>query len=220
MTKFYTLAVVSNFIDNERIKSFHYDMFHGLAEREGKESPHDPVVWADVESASPLIISRTIHRIPPICQPSNHLVVSEAVANQLKTFHSLRIAPVLFKRLVDVDYVKEDMDWGERWGWGDPCDLLRTLPDNPEFHGRIGRYFEIRTWAWKDVIDNYPSAKEITIVERTPPMEEESVIRLCPQMLQDYPILAYGVKLLSEQAFAVLDPNLDRDFFLVREYEI
>ena len=142
------------------------------------------------------------------------------VADQLRDFDTLRIAPVVFKRLVDVDYVKGDMDWGDRWGWEDPRELLRTLPDNPGFHDRIGRYFEVRTWAWKDVIDNYPSAKEITIEEGTPPMEEEIAIRLSDELLRDYPILGYGDIVLNEDAFAIIDPNLDRDFFLVREYEM
>ena len=218
--KFYGLTPISNFIDNRRIKSFHANMFHGLAERDGKEVPHDTKVFANTEVFRPLLISRTGRHVPDFCEPSTHFVVCERLARQLDGLPNIRLAPVVFKRLVDVEYQKGDMTWAEKWGNVDPRQLLRTLPDVPDFHKTIGCYFEVQAYRWRDVIDKYPLASEITIEELTPPLQETSVIRLSAQMLEDFPILCYGTKIISETAFQLLAENIDREFFIVREYHL
>ena len=63
-----------------------------------------------------------------------------------------------------------------------------------------------------------------TLLERhellEPPMQETEVIRLCPQMLSDYPVLWWGSQIINQDVFNILDTSLDRDFFIVRKYEI
>lgn len=218
--RFFGITRVSNFIDNQLIQTFHYDMFHGLAERAGKAHPNDKLVFPNTESPSSLEISRTGRRVPDICQPSHHLVVSERYATQLQALPHLRIMPVTFKRLVDVDYEKGDMSWFKKWGGGDPLDLLRRLPDVPEFHRQIGSYYEVQSYRGCDIVDNYAQLLEVPIVARTPPMDETRVIRLSREMLEDYPILGYGTKILSERAFQILADGFDRDFFIIREYDL
>jgi hypothetical protein len=217
--KFYTITAVSNFLKRPIISAYHYDMFHGLAERDGKESPHHRSPWANTESPSPLLISRTIRHVPEISEPVTHLIVSERLADRLRRFPNIRLAPVLFKRLVDVEWRKGDMSWA-KGGKEDPSNVLRTLPDVPEFHQQIGSYFEVQPYRWKDVLDRYPSAKELTIEQRTPPMEETEVIRVSPEMLTDYPMFWWGSVIVNPEVFDILDAHLDRDFFIVRKYEV
>ena len=218
--KFFGVTRVSNFINNRLIRAFHYDMFHGLAERDEKEPPHDTKVYANTESPTNLLISRTARCVPDICQPSRHLVVSERYATRLQSLSHLRVMPVAFKRLVDVDYEKGDMSCFKKWGDVDPRELLRTLPDVPEFHRQIGRYYEVQSYRWCDVVDNFTPLRQIEIVERTPPMDETSIIRLSREILEEYPILAHGTKILSERAFQILADGFDRDFFIIREYDL
>ncbi|RCS44185.1 hypothetical protein DTL42_17900 [Bremerella cremea] len=219
--KFYTITSISNFIGNPKIKTFHADMFHGLAERDGKEYPHDTIVFANTDSPSPLLISRTVRHIPDICRPSSHLVVSQRYVKELEQLPHIRLMPVTFKRLVDVDYAKGDMSWDEKWGPVDPCELLRTLADVSEFHKRIGHYSEVQCYRWRDAVEKYPTAKEITIEERTPPLQQTSVIRLSSSMLEDFPIINFGASIvLSKCAFQILSKGIDRDFFIIREYPL
>lgn len=218
---FYTITSISNFIGNRTIKLFHYNMFHGLGERDGKESPHDTRVFANTDSPSPLLISRTVRHIPDICQPSRHLVVSQCYAKELEQLPHVRLMPVTFKRLVDVDYAKGDMSWLEKWGPVDPCELLRTLDDVSEFHKRVGRYYEVQCYRWRDAVEQYPIAQEITIEEGTPPLQETDVIRLSSNMLEDFPIINFGTSvILSKRAFQILSDGIDRDFFIIREYPL
>jgi len=218
--KFFTITAASNFLERQLIRAFHFDMFHGLAERDGKEPPHICPVWANSESFTPLQISRTIHRVPEISEPDGHLVVNERLVERLCGFQNIRLAPVVFKRLVDIEWEKGDMSWFETWGNTDSTALLRTQPDVPEFHDRIGPFFEVQTYRLNDILDRYPSAKEITIESRTPPLKETEVIRISPEMLMHYPMLWWGSVIVNEQIFNILDASLDRDFFIVRKYEV
>jgi hypothetical protein len=218
--KFYTITAVSNFLKRPIVSSYHYAMFHGLAERGGKEYPHDTSAWANSESSASLLISRTVRRIPEISRPSTHLVVSERLAERLRYVPNIRLAPVVFKRLVDVEWEKGDMSWPEKCGPVEPRELLRTLPDIPEFHEQIGSFFEVQTYRLKDIVDRYPSAKEVIIEKDTPPFEEAAAVRLSPEMLTDYPMLWWYGIIVNPEAFNVLDADLDRDFFIVRKYEV
>jgi hypothetical protein len=218
--KFFTITAVSNFINRPHVKSFHANMFHGLAERGGKEWPHDPKVWASSAPSSPLLISRTFRNVPEVFRPSRHLVVSERLAAALRQFTNIRLAPVIFKRLVDVDYRKGDMSWAQIWGNVDPCELLKTLPDVRDFHRQIGAYFEVQAYRWRDFIDQYPSATEITIEEGTPPFQKANVLRVSVEMLNDYPIFWWGSIFVNQDVFKILQSSLDRDFFITRTYKV
>jgi hypothetical protein len=218
--KFYTITAASNFLERPLIRVFHADMFHGLAERDGKEWPRDPHIWANTESFTPLRISRTTCGLPNISRPGCHLVVSERLAVRLRHFQNIRLAPVVFKRLVDIEWEKGDMSWFDTWGTTDPCELLRTQPEVPEFHQQIGSFFEVQTYRLKDIVDQYPSAKEITIEVGTPPADETEIIRIAPEMLADYPMFWWRSIIVSSEVFDILDASLDRDFFVVRKYEV
>ncbi len=218
--RFYTIIGASCFLERPLISSFHSAMFHGLGERDGRESPHHRSPWANTESPSPLLISRTIRHVPEISEPVTHLIVSERLAERLRRFQNIRLAPVLFKRLVDVEWEKGDMSWFDEWGSTDPREILRTQPDVPKFHDRIGSFFEVQTYRLKDIVDRYPSAKEMTIEVRTPPTDGTEVIRVSPEMLTDFPMLWWYGIIVNPEVFDILDADLDRDFFVVRKYEV
>jgi hypothetical protein len=217
----YTITAVSCFIERPLIRAFHADMFHGLAERDGREYPSDTKVWADSPPASPLLISRTVHGIPEISRPSSHLVVSERIVTKLQSIRNIRLAPVQFKRLVDIQWQKGDMSYETKWNHPrDPLDLLRRLPDVRKFHRQIGTFFEVQTYRWQDIVGGYPSAREITVEQGTPPLPETEVIRVSSEMLRDFPMFKRKAIFVHPDIFDILDPHLDRDFFLVRRYEV
>jgi len=214
---FYALTKIVTFIGNERIKAFHFDMFHGIAIRDGYEYPHDPKVWAHSDAPTSLEIIRSGGNVPAISEPSN-LVVNERLANSLSVLRNIRLQEVVFRKLVDIDYQAGDMSWWGKWGSINPCELLKSRPDVQAMHNSIGRYFEVQLWDWEDVAPNYSDASEITITNWK--RAEPTVVKISARMLQDYPILWGWDTLLSAQAYSILKDDIDSDYFIVREYQL
>jgi len=218
---FYGVTKVSNFINNDRINAFHYNAFHGLAERDGREYPNDTQVYASTPIRSKLLISRTGRRVPSLCMPSRHFIVDERYRVALEALPHIRSEAVEFKRLVDIDYQEGDFSWQDQWSQVSPRVLLRTLPDVSAFHECIGKYYEAQTWLHRELVNGYPAAAETEITGGTPPLVRTERLRLSPDMLREYPILtAPGATLMSEEAFDILDEALKRDYFIVRKYSL
>jgi hypothetical protein len=218
--KFVTVTEVSNFISTPEITSFHSAMFNGLAERDGKEFPHDAVVRADTENVSPLNVSHTICNVANIFCPGRHLVLSQSIADRLSFVQNIRLRPIRFKRLVDIDWQKGDLSFFETWNNPDPRRLLRMQPDVKDYHERIGNYFELHTYRLSDVVERFGSTQEIAIETGTPPLEKTELIRLSPALLDEFPIIWWSSLIFREDVFHLVDQELDRDFFIVREYEL
>lgn len=216
----YGLSARSNFIGNTRIHAFHAEMFHGLAERDGREHPHDTPVYANTPSPSPLVISRSATRIPDISKPSRHLVVSEAIAVSLRSIPGIRLVQVRFRRLVDIDYAAGVFGYQDKWGIVDPRVLLRKRPDIPAFHERIGSYFEVQACRHYDVIGEYQNTTDVVVESGTPPLVSVDTLKVSLELFDDYPILLWGQILMKATVFRLLDEGIDRDYFIVRKFQV
>src|SRR5262245_14800467 len=124
----HTITPRSNFLRSTSVDEFHAQMFHGLAEREGVEFHHDRTGWASYGDPVALTISRTERFVPTISCPSSQLVVAESLRAHLAALSNIRLWPVRFKRLVDVEVVKGDFAPAMQWVGIDPAELLRTQP--------------------------------------------------------------------------------------------
>lgn len=219
----FSVSEKCNFIGNDVIQLFHFAMFHGLATRGGKEYPHDPNVWANTEAPETLKIARTGRNVPPVSRPSTHMVVCERLADQLRNVPNIRLLPVEFTRLVDIRYAKGDQSWEEHYSRHDPNHYLRRMPDIARFHDEVGRYFEVQTRRLVDIVDQYEGIKTIEVESGTPPLAEVVSVRVSHAALLDHPIVygdLTGSVFLTEAVFGLLDADIDRDFFIVRTFEI
>ena len=183
------ITSVSNFINNTpRVDAFHDDVFHGFPERDGKTPPDLPLVFANTISFTNLLIPRLLAEM---CQRFfNQILIwwsASVMLERLKRFSHIRLATVIFKRLVDIDYPKGDMSWNAKWGDIGPSELVRELPDVVELHRQIGPYFEVQCYRWRDVVAGYPAAAEYSITVGTPPLEEKTAIPLSPGNAGGFP---------------------------------
>jgi hypothetical protein len=219
----FSVTKVSNFLKKPRISAFHHEMFHGRAERGGREYPHELHFWANTEAPEPLKISRTMRGVPNVsCPTSAHFIVCERLAEQLQNIPHIRLMPVVFNRVVDIPYSKGGHSWMEDYGDHDPKHYLRTMPDVSQFHD-IGQYFEVQTWRLADVIDRYEDAVAIDLETGTPPTAKTATVTVSETALRDYPMVYgsfTGSVFLAEHVFALLDAEIDRDFFIVRQFEV
>ncbi|HEV7283163.1 MAG TPA: hypothetical protein VGN57_23355 [Pirellulaceae bacterium] len=219
-TKFYVVDAISCFIQYRRISEFHHTMFHGIALRDGKEYPHDAIVYADTPDPSPLTVVRSIRNVPRVWKPSMNLVVDENLANALNELPNLRLQQVEFERLVDIDYRTGVHGYQDVWGIVRPDVLLRTQPRLKEPPDGFGRWYEVQQHLGKNVAKRFEEASAIVCRNGTPPFDSDSKVRLSSQMLREYPILAFpGFLVVGEEAFATIGPALDLDYFIVREFK-
>lgn len=216
----YTITNITCCIQFPRIRSFHVNMFHGLASRSGRDYPRDKTIWASDPLGPELCIKRTTCSVPEVCQPSTHLVVSDHLAKQLSGLSNIRLVPVVFDRLVDVEYKAGDHSWFQRWGGEDPCDLIRRLPNVAPEASSIGKHYEVQCCRLRDVDHLYSDGKDLTISVGTPPGEETAIIRVSAKLLLDFPILWAADILVNEEAYRIIGPAIDLDYFIVREYTI
>jgi hypothetical protein len=218
--KFFTVAALSNFIGSKRAKSFHCDMFHGIAGRDGKEWPHDPKVWANMAVATPLEIVRTGSDVPALFRPASHLVISEHLKAKLPASPNVRLMRVVFKKLVEYRFRDADGSFLSPPIGIEASELLHQLSDVPSYHAAVGAYYEVQTCRLVDIIGNYPDARTMKVEYGTPPFVERKTTRLSERLLRDYPIIRHADIIMNEDVYNILNAYFDKDFFLCRAYEV
>ena len=104
----------------------------------------------------------------------------------------------------------------------DPRTWIRRLPDVPELHAKAGTYYEVITARLRDIEGRYTDLQDLTIprLRGTAALEKDTEeLRISERMQEEFPVFWWGVTILSLPAFAVLGPNLDRDYFAIGHYK-
>lgn len=132
------------------LQSFHYNMFHGEAEVNGKRPALAGRRHPGLE-VPPLQLVRNVYEIPPIFVARGNFIVSEELAETFQVMTGLELQEVVFKRVFELPY---------ELGMEMPEKLERLRPDQ-WFAGAIrlgrpasqpqSRFFECRMWSPWDV---------------------------------------------------------------------
>jgi hypothetical protein len=97
--------------------------------------------------------------------------------------------------------------------------FLRALPDVPALQGKLGQYYELISPRLSDIVKKYPSAKKIVCTMEYASHRREK-LKLSKELLRDYPIVWSSHTVFSEEAFALISPYLDRDYFDIAELSV
>jgi hypothetical protein len=147
------------------------------------------------------------------------LVVREDVKRRLSRLQNLEFVEVVIERLIDWampalgDFTDINADRPRRFDEFVREKLL-TDPDVPEFHDKIGKYYTLLTANMHDLADRYDDIEQVTpdFGSYEPPSEDEP-LRVSAKALKEYPILWDKSHILREDAFAILAPFLDLDYY-------
>lgn len=219
------LFVVDQFtvyIHSETITEAHGVMYDGTASRPPRERPPYAVARIGNDVREPLHVIRSKNIIPDVFKPGSNFVVSEVVRDKLSSLPNLEFLEVVFDRLVDFYYEKGDGSfYYESDTLESPGERLVELPDCPEAHEDVGRFFELINAKNSDIVDNYDSVERICVEIGRPKSHDPVVGHISKQMMTDYPILKveWGF-LFNEEAYRLFEPHIDWDYFLRREIEI
>jgi hypothetical protein len=217
MPRVYSIDKIASFVGSERISSFHYDMFHGVAERRGAATLEDKYPWAGRGADLPLWISRPGTFIPELCAPVHNFIVGERIVEQLRGLPGIEFLPVQFERLFEVEYEKGDFSW-YRTGKApeDPVKFARKAKDERVKFEPIPPFYEVLTHRHQDIVDDFAEVQLVHFETSSPDFAEQADVRLSEEMIRQYPILfQIGFRIVSEEVYSIFEPHLDRDFFFV-----
>ena len=212
---------LTSFIGSKRLSAFHYDMFHGEIRRCGVKYPHEPDATLENTLREPLEVSRNVRSVPDLFCPSRNFVVSRALRQKIEGVRNIEFLAVKIVKFIDYPYAPADFSFYDDPICVDPEELFELLPDVPEFHERIGPYYEVLTAGTKDVAGQYESLKPISVYIGPSEYDERVEERLSEQMMTDYPILrGEWAMLLNDAVFQLIKDDIDWEFFLHADVEL
>ncbi len=212
---------ITCFVSSPRIRTFHYDMFHGLPERGGVPDPHDPPCYLGGNDRSPLVLMHNAYKLPAVFSPSCNLVVSDAVRSKIAHFPNIEFLRVEFKKLIWLYYQAGDFSGLDNPPCEDPLDLFKILPGVAGSEAYVGPYFELLRWRLRDIAAQFEPLTPVEVAIGRPGYEDEFEASLSADLVRAYPICwAPGATILSEEAFELLSPHLDRDYYATATVEL
>jgi len=207
--------VVSNVIPsaswNKRVGVFHCWVYHGIGRFE--DHNHD----------GPLHITRSGAFIPDCFVVKGRIVVSQRVADHLQ--HKLGVGSegVVIERLVQLE-MPAVADFRHEGRFESARECFAAMNDVAESANPVGSHVALKCPHLSDVVGRYEDVEEITLdwgSYRYPARNRFTrTIQVAETMLQEHPILLGPCFLLPEDAFAVLAPYLDLDFFAVAVIQV
>jgi hypothetical protein len=221
--------VLGKFHSSPRTLVFHSCMFHGEAERQGIEFPSDPSHFTGEDLSDPLFLSVKAFKLPPVFWPEGSLIVGKNVRDELSHLPGVEFLEVVFKKTVWFPYEAGDFSYYRKPEFQrdpqreDPEKLIARLPDMPEKRALVGRYFEVilpwDSWIALAYEDTHPVPFTMAKPRHPDKVFHESFqLRLSERLMMEHGMIRApkGI-VLSEQAFEILSPKLDRDYFCLAE---
>ena len=208
-----------------RTDALHFSMFHGEAVRTGI-GPDSPISYSLGDNlSSPLLISMSGRFTPDVFMPSSCLVISRAVQESIGVIRNTELAPVVFPKLVNVQYAVGDFSYYESdYFLRDPSGhrsdlLLGQLPDDPALHSVPRSHMELVLPNMYRLKSIFADAREatVTLAHRTAP-----VVRFlyAPSSVAHYPAFWSGVFFIQRSVFDHFQSYIDWDYFTSADIDL
>lgn len=207
-----------------RTCSYHRSIYHGM------QSHPETLRHAEVpptitnRNREPLHVRRSGRFVPKIWFGCAALIVADDVKTRLERLPNTEFLPVVFDRLTDIPMpALGDFSWYERITYPpgpEPDYELETKPDVPEFHSSIGRYWEILS-VNRHELDSQPldwCQVEINFGSYSGALSEDVLVSV--SLLREYPFVWSDAFQIREDAFAIIAPYLDLDYFAIARHWI
>jgi hypothetical protein len=204
----------------------HYKLFNGQ-QASGAGFRAGSAFFGDSEKR-PLRIRHNIRQIPDVFVTVNLPVISRRVRDALGELPFVEYRPVSFPAPVDVPVpALGDTSWEgypglkkaeKKRDW--PSNLFDYLPAaQPEQCKDLKDYYEMIVPRLKEAAAEFPEAREIVIPEPYT-IDKQNKLRVCPALLEKYPVFWWGQTVFAEWAFRPIEPFLDRGYAEVVEFEV
>lgn len=203
----------------EGVKTFHYDMFHGKAERRGSTFSTWEPYFLDDRLEHPLCVTINAFAPPDVFKPNQAFVVSETVRKGLARFPNIRFLKVKIEKVYYYTWTVGDTSYYDTHEGSEVEDeFIAAQPHNPVYAARLPDYYEVIPQDMETAMEADPGGiiKEVSIDIS----DEYRTCHVSENVLRAYPLLWNRYHLCNEQVATVLLAFLDRRFFLVKWLEI
>lgn len=228
MNVFFLTPVSSFFFDHQyRTTWLHSIIYHGTVDYVKPKTLGNAVSECNPvpDYTSHLSVSRSGVFVPEIWAPNSvELVVSESIANQLSQISGIRFRDVAFSKLVDLPMpaLGDDISWN-RPGPINPDIEFNELPDRPEMRYKLGKFKAIacpRIYLIRKQIEdkqrlrlNFGSYADGEYVSKS--TKSSTSVLFSRNLIESSPIFWDDVFIFREDAFSIIAPHINRDYFWI-----
>lgn len=196
-------------------------MFHGLAFREGIESPHEPNVVFGEPYREPLHIVRNAYVVPDIFLPSAMPIIGERVKAAISSLPNLEFLRVIIDKLIYHPFDRGDLSQYQRGRRHNPIKVLKQMDGEPSLIEKYGSYFELIVPVINRLTSARTDRKTVRFRIGPPGFQEPFKVKVSKGLLEEYPIIfSEGGFLCSDKAFDRLGGYLDPDYFTTTHVEL
>ena len=210
----------------KRIGDYHKALYHGCGHYVG-DSTHKigDGKWQrpalSNSNRERLHVSRSGRFVPQVCCPiSMDMVVSSAIKRQLSELPGIEFQPVVFERLVDLPLppISDTSNETEERLY---CithmeEKIVSMPNIDAYHQNIGEFFSILMPQYYAVSDTVQDGRPLELQIGNYFTSESNNEEFSVALLERHAMYRVGrIFCLTERAFEVLAPWLDRDYFMI-----
>lgn len=163
---------------------------------------------------------RTGPYVPAVTRPSRQLVVNEEVASNLRSFPNIRLVPVRFTKLINLNFSEDNIPKEIQKEFPFGRDFIIASENDERLHGQIGLHFEVQCFRLIDVSPLFPETPFVNITTGMPDDEEIDECQISEEMLKQFPLLSYGDLICHPDLFSVFATHVDNDFFITRRFVV
>ena len=226
MPHVFTGIVETELIEPQVVGVEHSVMFHGDGRRPGSLLARY-TLGDDLEH--PMHIRRSGTFVPPLFSPTpGRLAVTDTVRDSIaRVTENVQFLRIEVDKVVDLAVAKGDFSMREAAladRYGPNLDtLLDRLPDIPGLHEQIGPFYEVIVPRASDRVNEFSHANIVDIGLYMGPRDDDCLTtHICTDMLEVYPIVS-APKLcwvVRDDVFEILDPFIDRDYYIVKSFDL
>jgi hypothetical protein len=217
-----TVHRITSFLHTKRIDTFHYVMFHGLASRSKKGDLH--LSAKNIPAASHLNLTLNSYRVSKIIQPSQNLLVSLDVAENLSKKFGIEYAKTRIIGVARIMYEEGNMDhWNDPTYKDDgeyPDVLLKHAAANSELARKGPEFVELLPYDG-EIIARFDRVDSFSKTVKFEPTGDEFDIVGTKKALVEYGyVWGDEVHIFRDDIYAALENDFRGDYFEFQKLHI
>lgn len=208
---------IPKYIANWRVSAAHSEIYHGHCVKDRDLGKYPKLTNND---RRPLRIMRSIGIVPRVQMPARQLIVDAHLMSELSQIGGTQFLPVEFDRLVDIA-LPEVGDFSKMNAFvdaqiaGDTGLMYKSVPDHPDYYRSIGPFYQVLCAGLHDLKGDYSDFVQVKPEWGSYVGNNASPYDVSGTMSMRYPFVTTGPLILREDAFKIIAPHLNLDYFAV-----